>query len=148
MQYHGGIVFGKAVNKPGKLANTIYSTVSHTCRGLVELCKHLLNTTHHEYVMLGKFTSDPIEKEFGKLRQGSGGTYFITVQQMFEKIAITKTKFLLRLDADNDFPNLEAGHSCSKCGFHLSEDTCTILDNLHELESSLSVDTIMTFWFI
>ena len=99
MQYHGGIVFGKAVNKPGKLANTIYSTVSHTCRGLVELCKHLLNTTHHEYVMLGKFTSDPIEKEFGKLRQGSGGTYFITVQQMFEKIAITKTKFLLRLDA-------------------------------------------------
>ena len=28
--------------------------LSHTCRGLVELCKHLLNTTHH--VMLEKFT--------------------------------------------------------------------------------------------
>ena len=98
--------------------------------------------------MLGKFTSDPIEKEFGKLRQGSGGTYFITVQQMFEKVVITKTKFLLRLDADNDFPNLEAGHSCSKCGFLLSQDMCTKLDNLPELESSLSVDTIMTLVYI
>ena len=25
LQYHGGIVFGKDVNKPDKLANTIYS---------------------------------------------------------------------------------------------------------------------------
>ena len=98
--------------------------------------------------MLGKFTSDPIEKEFGKLRQGSAGTYFITVQQMFEKVAITKTNFLLCLDADNDFPNLETGHSCSKCGFLLSEDMCTILDNLPELESSLSVDTITTLVYI
>ena len=59
--------------------------LSQTCRGIVELVKFLLNTTH-EYVLLGKFNSDPIEKEFGKLRQGSGGTYFINAQQVLEKV--------------------------------------------------------------
>ena len=35
--------------------------------------------------MLGNFTSDPLEKQFGKLRQGTGGAYFIIVQQILEK---------------------------------------------------------------
>ena len=43
------------------------------CRGLIELSKYLLENKGFEYVLLGKFTSDHIEKEFGKLRQGSGG---------------------------------------------------------------------------
>ena len=45
--------------------------------------------------MLGIFTTEYLEKEFGKLRQGSGGTYFITVQHIMEKVAIKKTKLLL-----------------------------------------------------
>ena len=32
----------------------------------------------NEYVILGWFSTDPLEKAFGKLREGSGGTYFIT----------------------------------------------------------------------
>ena len=34
---------------------------AHNCRGMVALTKHLLCTTH-EYVCLGHFTSDSIEK--------------------------------------------------------------------------------------
>ena len=69
----------------------------------------------YEYVMLGKFTSDHIEKEFGKLRQGSGGTYFITVQQVLEKVAISKTKLMLQLDPNSEvFQSTEAGHHCEK----------------------------------
>ena len=48
--------------------------LNHTYNGLVELCRHLLVSTH-QYVILGKFTTDYLEKEFGKLRQGSGDTY-------------------------------------------------------------------------
>ena len=48
--------------------------LSHTCKGLVDLTKRLLNTTH-SFVMLGEFTTDPLEKMFGKLRQGSGGMF-------------------------------------------------------------------------
>ena len=67
-------------------ANCLYQT----CNGMVELSKYLLSSSH-QYVLLGYFTSDPLEKEFGKLRQGSGGTYFINIQQVLEKVSIYKT---------------------------------------------------------
>ena len=48
--------------------------------------------------MLVLFTSDPSEKQFGKVWQGCGGTYFITGQQTLKKVGIAKTKLLLNLD--------------------------------------------------
>ena len=94
--------------------DTTYN-LSHTCKGLIGLSTFLLNTNNHEYVALGNFTTDPLEKQFGKLRQGSGGTYFITVQQVLEKVSIYKSKLLLQLDGDAVSPtNLEPGLSCSK----------------------------------
>ena len=52
--------------------------VHHTCNGIVSLCRSLLRVSQN-YVLLGTFSTDPLEKEFGKLLQGFGGTYFITV---------------------------------------------------------------------
>ena len=46
--------------------------------GLVDLTRHLLDTTH-DYVFLGEYSTDPLEKEFGKLRQGAGYSYILTV---------------------------------------------------------------------
>lgn len=56
---------------------------SHMCEAIIELAKHHLDK------------NDTLEKKFGKLRQGSGRIYFIMVQQIFEEIAINKTKLLL-----------------------------------------------------
>ena len=53
----------------------------------------------------------PLEKQFGKLRQGCGGTYFITVQQMLEKVGIAKTKLLLNLDLNIDVFSIFSIHS-------------------------------------
>ena len=39
--------------------------------------------------MLGQFTSDLLEKEFGKLLKRSGETYLITAQQVLKKITVT-----------------------------------------------------------
>ena len=58
---------------------------------------------------------------FGKLRQGSGGTYFITVQQVLEKVCIHKAKLLLQLRVDiTDL--IDCGHACAKCGYLPNED--------------------------
>ena len=84
--------------------------IHQTCYGLVELTQHLLATSH-QYVALGKFTTDPLEKAFGKLRQGSGGTYFISAQQVLEKLNIQKAKLLLSLTEMEDLPD-DAGHKC------------------------------------
>lgn len=66
-----------------------------TCKGVVELTRDLLDNCRYEYVSLGRFTTDPLEKEFKKLRQCSGATYFINVQQITEKIRICQASLLL-----------------------------------------------------
>ena len=38
--------------------------------------------------MLGQFTSDLLEKEFGKLLKRSGETYLITAQQVLKKLLL------------------------------------------------------------
>ena len=79
-----------------QLTINTYCAFSHTCRGIVDLVAHLLDSSH-EYVYLGHFSSDPIEKMFGKSRQGSGGTYFINVQQILQKVNIKKAKLCFNL---------------------------------------------------
>ena len=91
--------------------------LSHTCKALADLENCISKDHEFSYVMFGLFTSDPIEKEFSKLMQGSGGTYFITVQQILEKVVIRKTKLLLQ--TGNEIDSLSC-NSYSKCGFLLN----------------------------
>ena len=88
---------------------------------MVDLCRHLLATSH-VYVGLGMFTTDFLEKEFGKLRQGSGGTYFISVHQAIEKLHIKQSSLLLSLDVDINELNVESGHQCPSCTYLLCEE--------------------------
>ena len=125
--------------------DTSYNII-HTCKGLVELAVYLLSL-NHDYVCLGKYTTDYLEKMFGKLRQGSGGTYFITVQQVLEKVCIYKAKLLLQLCADiTDL--IDCGHACAKCGYLPNEDICEMLSKLPELEEILPSDNIMAILYV
>ena len=92
-------------------------------------------------MLLGQFSTDPLEKEFSKLRQGSGGTYFINVQQIVEKTRINRAKLLLSLK--QEVPGNEAGHACDDCAFRLESDekACEVVDSLEMLESSLPTET-------
>ena len=85
--------------------------------------------------MLGIFSTDPLEKQFSKLWQESWGTYFITVQQIFEKVSISKAKLLLNLNSDavNNLVEIEPGHHCQKCSFTLTKKMCDISDCLPKM---------------
>ena len=65
-----------------------------------------------------------------------------------EKVAIKKTKLLLSLDVDVGDFNVEAGYNFSSCGFMVTEDMCTIMDNLPKCEERLSEDTRMALIYI
>ena len=65
-----------------------------------------------------------------------------------EEVAIKKTKLLLSLDVDVGDFNVEAGHNCSSCGFMLTEDMCTIMDNLPKFADRMSEDTKMALIYI
>lgn len=138
----------KQGHRKRQLTKDTARALSHTCRGLVDLTKYLLRTTH-EYVCLGQFTSDPLEKVFSKLRQGSGGTYFINSQQVLQKVNIKKTKLCLDLNVPIDEMEGAAGHSCEKCGFIINDDdTFNIIQNLPAHESSLAKDVKMALVYI
>ena len=82
----------------------------------------------------------PLEKMFGKLRQGSGGTYFINVQQVIEKVKIQRAKPSLQIGIDINSLSAESGYYCEKCGYILDENACDVFDNLPELENNLARD--------
>lgn len=119
----------------------------HNCHAFIELAKHLLNEGY-EYVIFGWFSTDPIEKNFGKWRQGTGGIYFITVQNVLEKLNINRAKLLLNLDKDLRGVTEECFHQCEQCDKPLTEKECDIIDNLEELEKSLSNDVMASLVFI
>ena len=66
-----------------QLSKDTATCIHQTCYGLVDLCRYLLNTTQN-YVLLGQFTSDHLEKEYSILRQGSGGTYFLVFNKLLK----------------------------------------------------------------
>ena len=78
-----------------QLSTATSSAFHHTCLGLVDLAGSLV-ATDHKFVILSEFSTDALEKSFGKLRQGCGGTYFINVQQISEKLSIGNAKLALR----------------------------------------------------
>ena len=131
---------GKQGKRQKQLTRDTAQAVFHTCNGLVCLCRHLLSTSH-KYVLFGQFSTDPLEKEFSKLRQGSGGTYFINVQQIVEKTRINRAKLLLTLKTD--LSGEDAGHDCSDCSFTLESDekACEAVDSLEVLEASVPLET-------
>ena len=92
----------------------------------MELVKYLFTKSHSD-VILEKFTTDQLERESGKLRQGSGGTYFTNIQQLWEKFNLSKAKLMLRCEMTFDSKN---GHFCEECHYSLSEEQYKILDSL------------------
>ena len=139
-----GVMAEQMTAKQGKrhcqLTRDTGNALSHTCQGLVSLSKLLLKQSSFSYVLLGSFTTDPLEKMFGKLRQGSGGTYFINVQQVIEKVKIQRAKLSLQIGIDINSLSAESGHNCEKCGYLLDENACDVFDNLPELENNLRRD--------
>ena len=128
-----------------QLSKDTGTALAHLCRGLVDMTRTLLSQDPYDYVLLGWFTTDPLEKYFGKLRQGCGGTYFITAQAVLEKTRILQTKLLLQLGVEIDG---NAGHSCDVCERPLNERETEIMDNLVELEESIPRETMLSLIYI
>ena len=80
------------------------------------------------------------------VRQGSGGTYFINVQQCLEKLAIQKTKLLLQVNVDIDSLNVETGHSSDNCKYLMNDNAIDVFNNLAVLEKSLPLEVRETHY--
>ena len=73
---------GRQVKRLRQLTNDTATAMQRTCNGLVELTRHILIEESFDYVCMAEFSTGKLEKAFSKLRQGSGGIYFIKSQQV------------------------------------------------------------------
>ena len=129
---------GRQGKREKQLSKNTAVALFRTCNFIVELTKNLLRQEDYEYVCLGEFSTDVLEKIFGKLRQGFGGSYFITVQQVTKKLRIKQAKLFFSLHCDLHISAETVKHQCGNCKYVLVADASTIFDSLRDLESSVS----------
>ena len=132
---------GKQGHRVKQLSKDTAEAIHHTCCGIVELTKDLLREEHFDYVCLGEFTTDRLEKAFGKLRQGSGGAYFVNVQQVTEKLRISQAHLYIKRNCPlvgNAADSVQ--HKCADCAYVLCAEASDIFDQLPSHEDSISHD--------
>ena len=66
------------------LTNETFTACIQTITTLPKLAAHLMQSHGFNYVLSGKFMSDPIEGRFGWYRQVNGGNFFMSIKQLLE----------------------------------------------------------------
>ena len=61
-----------------------FTACLQSMRAMLSLAKHLLYKHGFDYVLPGKFMSDPIEGRFGWYRQPNGANFFISTKQLLQ----------------------------------------------------------------
>ena len=114
----------------------------------MDLTKHLLLEKSYDYVCLAVFSTDRLEKSFGKLRQGSGGENLINAQQVTEKLRISQAKLQLMLNSDYNITPESIKHECPGYNYSTDEVACNVFNTLPELEKDVSKEVNMSIFHI
>ena len=80
--------------------------------------------------------------------KGSGGTYFINVQQVTEKIRIDHAKLRLHLDSEVSSSSAAISHDCNNCKYTLDQESSEAVDNLPVLVTSVHADVKQSLVYI
>lgn len=89
-----------------------------------------------------------MENALGKLIQGSRGTYFITIQNMIEKLLIEKSKFFLQIKGDISNFLYANWNGCECCGYSINKELYDALNKLLDLENAISKDLKIPLLYI
>ena len=92
------VIEWRSMKTKKKLSTELYFCLSHTLRGLIDLCRHILETTEISYILLGKINSDPLERRFGVYRQLNGANFFVSVKQFMETEKKLRLRSLIRMN--------------------------------------------------
>ena len=102
-------IAGSHSNRIIQLSKNTTTIIHHILNGIISLCRHP-SVTSYKYVLLGQFTTDPLEKEFRKIRWGSDGIYLIYVQLYIQKSHIKQTSLLLNQNVNTDALDIINSH--------------------------------------
>jgi hypothetical protein len=87
--------------KKTSLSSETFLCAMQTSSTLPKVARMLLEEKNLSFVLLGKFSSDPIEKRFGHYRQLAGANYFLSVRQFVESEKIIRLRALVKFSQLN-----------------------------------------------
>nr|CAH7764584.1 unnamed protein product [Callosobruchus chinensis] len=96
-----------------KMSSQTHTALTHTVYGLIEITKYCMEELNMNYVLLGKFQTDPLEHRFGKYRQLAGGHYNISIRQLYESEKRLRIQSLLTLKSKT-FGNISIESFCER----------------------------------
>ena len=67
-----------------KLTKQTHTVLCHTIYGMAGVIKYGFEELNLNYLLLGKFQTDPLENRFDKYRQLAEGHYHISIRQLYE----------------------------------------------------------------
>ena len=95
----------KLLNLPihqGVLTRETMSALSHTLKTLIAMCEHFLEQKNYQFVLLGKFQTDPLEHRFSRYRSLSGSNYHISVQEILNSEKKLKAISCMKMLSNNN----------------------------------------------
>lgn len=127
-----------SASKKTSLSSETFFCALQTSLSLPSLAKYLLQEKSLNYVLLGKVSSDPIERRFGHYRQLSGGNFYVSVRQILESEKLIRVKSLVKYSKLSlpDIKDVLADQEV-EAAEHTQDDSQAVLNSLEEAESSL-----------
>ena len=113
--------------------------------GTVDVAKCLLNLGM-EYILLGKLQSDRLENEFGIYRQGSGGNYFISVEQVLSSLSLQRFKLYHQLHIEKS--DIIVENVCCISNVEDKDEDIELVESCFKESSNLSDSECSTLYFI
>ena len=128
------------------------NAISWTCKAFIALSNHLLQTDtvfRHDYVRLGFFQQDDLEKHFGYFRRSAGCNYFITTKEVFATHSLDKAKQMLKVCEEEDIADVSSSHSCELCSTTgLSESEMDFLSDLPGQVEDIAHDNSLNLFYM
>ena len=98
------------------------------------------------YVLPGQIQSDRLEAEFGIIRQGSGGSYLISVEQVLSSVGLRRLKLFSKLNLPASDIHLEK--ECCAVEFKDNVEDLDLLNECFQQSANLSEEEKASLYYI
>lgn len=88
---------GNSRKQNGKLTLDTQQALEHSVFTVLQIVEYLKTVWNFDYILFGKFQTDPLEARFGQYRQMSGGCYHVSVMQILESEKKLKIVSVIKL---------------------------------------------------
>ena len=97
-----------------------------TTKSAIEAAKHLFQEHNFQYVLPAVFSTNPLEKFFGQVRQRNGDNFYIDIMDV---IAAAKAQRLHQLIKNDILPSSSGTEEiCSFCSVELYEEDVELIE--------------------